>query len=198
MERQGYWLGVDLGTCVTSAAARGASSVTMLSLGRDGHDMPSVVAITGDGILVGEAAHRRGRTEPGSVAREFKRRMGDDTPLLVGGRAVTPEWLMSQLLDHVLTCAREQLGAAPDGVTLSYPATWGEHRRRRLSEAAALAGIDSVELVTEPEAAARFAAENGRLDVGELAAIFDLGGGTFDTALVRRVEAARYEMIGKA
>ncbi len=193
-----YRLGVDLGTSTTAAAVRDETSVSMLSLGSESHAVPSVVAVTAGGVLVGEPANRRSRTEPGTVAREFKRRLGDDTPLLLSGEPVTPEWLTAQLLGHVLGCAADERGMEPSQVVLSHPAQWAAHRLDRLRDAARLAGLDDVTLVPEPEAAARHSAETGRLGAGSVAGIFDLGGGTFDSAIVRRTDDAHFELVGRS
>ncbi len=53
-------------------------------------------------ILTGEAAARRVLTDPGRVAREFKRRLGDPTPILLGGGPYSAEALMAGLLRAVV------------------------------------------------------------------------------------------------
>ena len=74
-----YFLGIDLGTTYTAAAAERDGVVEALTLGNRTASVPSVVFLRDDGeILVGEAATRRATTDPGRVAREFKRRVGDD------------------------------------------------------------------------------------------------------------------------
>ena len=81
-----YCLGVDLGTTYSAAAVSRDGQVEVCSLGVSGPTLPSVVLLRSDGaVLVGEAAERRGVAEPGRVAREFKRRLGDPTPLILGG-----------------------------------------------------------------------------------------------------------------
>ena len=53
--------------------------------------MPSVLFLKPDGeFLVGEAAERRGVTEPDRLAREFKRRIGDHVPIMVAGAPFSP------------------------------------------------------------------------------------------------------------
>ena len=82
-EEQGmaYHLGIDLGTTYTAAAAERSGVVEALTLGNRTASVPSVVYLRDDGeILVGEAATRRATSDPGRVAREFKRRVGDPTP----------------------------------------------------------------------------------------------------------------------
>ena len=85
-----YWLGIDLGTTYTAAAlcrpVMGELETQVVRLGSRSPAMPSVLFLAGDGSLaVGEAAERYALTDPDRVVREFKRRIGDEIPLLVGG-----------------------------------------------------------------------------------------------------------------
>ena len=82
----GYRLGVDLGTTYTAAAVHVDGRVEMLGLGIRAMQVPSVVFVRRDGeIVVGEAAEQQGAADPSRVVREFKRRIGDSVPLVVGG-----------------------------------------------------------------------------------------------------------------
>ena len=82
----GYQLGIDLGTTYTAAAVARGGRVEVAALGTASPVIPSVVLLRADGeVLVGEVAVRRGQDEPTRVAREFKRRLGDPTPLVLGG-----------------------------------------------------------------------------------------------------------------
>ena len=94
-----YQLGVDLGTTYTAAAVFREGRARVVELGGRTATIPSVIFLRDDEtILTGEAANRRGLTEPGRVAREFKRRVGDPTPILLGGTPYSAESLMSKLL----------------------------------------------------------------------------------------------------
>jgi hypothetical protein len=86
-------------------------------------------------------------------------------------------------------------GEAPEEIRLTHPARWGRRRLEKLGLAAAMAGIENPTFVPEPVAAAvHFASE--RLSVGEHVAVYDLGGGTFDTAVLERTEEA-FRVIGQ-
>jgi actin-like ATPase involved in cell morphogenesis len=180
----GTRIGVDLGTTWT-AAAISAGRAEVLQLGTHTIAMPSAVAVDGDGIVVGEPAERRLASDPASGAREVKRRLGDTTPIVVGGRPYGPEALMAPLLAAAIDKAGAQLGAAPDAVTLTHPANWGEYKLDLLREIARLAGRDDVDLLPEPAAAALHYAQLGKLAPGDTVAVYDFGGGTFDVAVVR-------------
>ena len=96
----GYGVGVDLGTTWTAAAIRRpGGEPQVVSLGLRAPAVPTVVALHDDGTFaVGEAAVRRAADAPGTVAREFKRRVGDTVPILVDGRPFAPEALLGVVL----------------------------------------------------------------------------------------------------
>ena len=80
-----YSLGVDLGTTYSAAAVCRDGRVEICTLGTSAPAIPSVVVLRADGeILVGEVAERRSVSEPTRTGREFKRRLGDPTPLILG------------------------------------------------------------------------------------------------------------------
>jgi actin-like ATPase involved in cell morphogenesis len=185
-------LGVDLGTTWTAAAVTADGRTTPVALGSAGPAMPSVVAIVDGKPVAGEAAVRAGAADPTAVAREFKRRLGDTTPIVLGGTPYGAETLTGHLLAHVVATA----GGATE-VTLTHPATWGEYKLDLLREAGRVAGLGGVRLVPEPVAAAGHYARLGRLRAGDTVAVYDFGGGTFDAAVVR-LGADGPELLGRA
>ncbi|MDO8391633.1 MAG: Hsp70 family protein [Actinomycetota bacterium] len=179
----GYHLGIDLGTTNTVAAVSRAGATAVVQLSADSHALPSVATLRDDStVLVGEAAVRRALTEPTRVAREFKRRFGDAAPIVLGGKRTSAEALTTGLLTEVLRRVEETEGGPPTSVTLTHPAAWGPFRIEKLREAAAAAGLADVHLLPEPVAAALGNADRVR-SAGPVA-IYDLGGGTFDAAVV--------------
>ena len=193
-----YRLGVDLGTAYSSAAVGSQGKARMVALGNRSAVLPSVVFVReGGGVLVGEAADRRGMAEPARVAREFKRRFGDPVPFDLGGTELRAEQLMAIMLQAIFEATVAKEGERPDLIALTHPATWGQHKRAALRQAMADLDLDlpPVMLVTEPEAAAIYYAETEHLAVGEVVAVYDLGGGTFDAALLRRTEAG-FDLMG--
>ena len=94
-----YALGIDLGTSYSAAAVADESGrVEIFQLGERAAAIPSVVYARADGVLlVGDAAERRSLVEPARVGREFKRRLGDAVPLVLGGTPYDPEALISVL-----------------------------------------------------------------------------------------------------
>ena len=182
-----YQLGVDLGTTWTAAAVARQGQVQMTGLGNRSAAIPSVVHQAHDGTtLTGDAADRRGPSEPLRVAREFKRRLGDPTPVLLGGTPYSAEALLGMLLDAVVTRVIEREGGPPTHLTVTRPANWGPYKIELFEHAIGMAGIPAATTLTEPEAAALAYAANERVEPGALVAVYDLGGGTFDTAILRK------------
>ncbi len=194
-----YFVGIDLGTTYTAAAIYRNNRAQIFSLGGRSASIPSVVLLREDEtVLVGDAAVRRAITEPERVAREFKRRLGDTTPIIVGGSPYSAEALMARLLKSVLEEVEKREGQPPETIAISHPANWGPYKIDLLNQAIRLAGldVDAVVKLTEPEAAVISYASQERVEAGEVVAVYDLGGGTFDAAVLRRTDAG-FEIIGK-
>jgi molecular chaperone DnaK len=191
----GYALGVDLGTTYTAAAICRDGRAEIATLGSRTAAIPSVVHVHNGNVLVGEAAERRAASEPDRVAREFKRRVGDTTPIFLGGSPYSAEALMSHLLRWTVDEVSRTEGGPPDQVAVSYPANWGPYKRELLDNAIRQANLDHAETLTEPECAAIHYASTERVSVGDVVAVYDLGGGTFDAAVLRKT-AEGWETLG--
>jgi actin-like ATPase involved in cell morphogenesis len=193
----GYLLGIDLGTTFTAAAIARNGRVEMVSLGVHTSAIPSLVFMRDDEeVLVGEPAGRRGVTEPARLAREFKRRMGDTAPIMLGTTPYSPERLTAALLRFVIDAVATQEGGPPDRVAITYPANWGPFKVDVLRGACRLAEVPNAILLTEPFAAAVHYASTERVDPGDVVAVYDLGGGTFDAAVLRK-RADGWEQLGR-
>ena len=198
-----YGLGVDLGTTYTAAAISTADGVRIVQLQHDRYAVPSVVAPAGDDAqtTIGRDAQQLASMNTTRAAREFKRRFGDEIPMLVNGEPWMPEQLTALLLDGVYARVTRELGATPNHLVLTHPATWGEHRLGLLRDVVA-ASIDvPITLVPEPVAAAihfhdRCRSESRTIPPGSRIAVYDLGGGTFDTAVLG-LEDVGYQILGE-
>ncbi|WP_329049880.1 Hsp70 family protein [Amycolatopsis sp. NBC_01488] len=181
-------LSVDLGTSNT-VAVLSAHGMPPRVVEVDGSaNMPSAVFATEDGtIMVGRDAERRARLDPTRFEPNPKRRIDEQT-LLLGTDVVPVTDALAAILRRVLEETSRQLGGEqPDEVRLTHPAQWGQTRRNVLMSAARLAGVGGhILLVPEPvAAAAHFASFPGKsLAPGQALAVYDLGAGTFDVAVV--------------
>ncbi len=183
----GYSLGVDLGTTFVAAAIASKTRIEMFTLSDRSVVAPATVYAREDGTLVsGEAANLRAVSSPDRVSREFKRRLGSPTPVILGGQSHSVTALLGALLRDVVAKVEKNEGAPPERVVLTHPANWGPYRRGLFDEVPQHAGLGSTIMVTEPEAAAAHYAANRQLADGDTVAVYDLGGGTFDVTVLRK------------
>jgi YVTN family beta-propeller protein len=186
----GYRLGVDLGTTFTAAAISGRGGPVMLGLGNRAMQIPSVLFLQDNGeFLIGEAAEHRAASDPSRVVREFKRRLGDPVPMMVGPSPFSAQALSAKLLAAVVAMATVRRGAPPDEVVLTYPASWGAYKRELIDQVITLANIGPTTTCPEPQAAALQYAAGADLQLGDRVAVYDLGGGTFDVCVLEKTTA---------
>jgi len=194
-----YFLGVDLGTTYTAAAIRRDDRTEISALSDRSPAVPSVLLLDDDGTIhVGDAANRRAIARPDRVAREFKRRFGDPAPLIVGGTPYGADLLTARLLRWVVDLVSQREGRPPEGMAVTHPANWGSYKLELLRQAVHHADLDRVTeclTITEPQAAATWYASHERVEPGTAVAVYDLGGGTFDAAVLRRT-ADGFELLG--
>jgi len=197
-----YWLGIDLGTTYTAAAicwpVADGLEVQVVPLSNHSHAIPSVLYLPGDGSLViGEGAQRRALTDPDRVVREFKSRIGDEIPLLVGGAPYYAHDLAADFVGWLCQYVTDREGQRPDAVALTCPASWGPYKTGLFQRAVQDAGVPNVRVLSEPQAAAISYASRERVEVGATLAVYDLGGGTFDAAIVRKDSATEFTVLGQ-
>lgn len=201
-----YRLGVDLGTTYSAAALAREDGVAVVPLGHAAVDVPSgqmrvdvpsTVCVAADGsLVVGEAAEALAAERPTAVAREFKRRLGDHIPLIIDGRPFSPQTLMAQVLRWTVGQVTHREGLPPELLTVTCPANWGPYKHELLRQVIRMADVPSTIICTEPEAAAvRHAGADAQRE-GALVGIYDLGGGTFDAAVLRATGSGAFTLAG--
>ncbi|GLZ80226.1 hypothetical protein Afil01_50330 [Actinorhabdospora filicis] len=185
-------LGIDFGTSNTVAVLRRGDGRVEPVLFDGSPLLPSAVFAGDDGrLIVGADALHFGRTRPERLEPHPKRRVDDGSVLLGGTEYRVPE-LFAAVLRHAGTTAARLEGVRPL-VVLTHPAAWGRPRRDVLLRAAHEAGLPEPVLVPEPVAAVAY---HGRdLDAGSHIVVCDLGGGTFDAAVLRR-ETHGHTLLG--
>jgi molecular chaperone DnaK (HSP70) len=160
---------------------------------------PSAVFWDGQQMLVGTLAERRKRSEPESFAAEFKRGLAADSSVVLGRRRFRPVEQVVALLAALRAEAERLHGGPIARALITVPASYGlgDPRRARMIAAAEAAGLDTVELLPEPVAAAFAPVAGPPFVPGDLLLVYDLGGGTFDTALLR-IGERWHEVLGHA
>ncbi|WP_167174860.1 type VII secretion-associated protein [Saccharomonospora amisosensis] len=195
---------VDFGTsstCVVASVNGREPQVVVV----DGQPLlPSAVYAAQDGTLfVGQEAERQAAVDPSRFEPTPKRRI-DEGELLLGDTVLSVVDVVNAVLRRAVSEARRLAGGAEVALlVLTHPAEWGAVRTRLLRQAAAQLARE-VALVPEPVAAAVFhAATFAPTDVnqdrtvefsgkpGDVLAVLDLGGGTIDVSVVRRVSGHR-------
>ncbi|KUF06680.1 Hsp70 family protein [Leucobacter sp. G161] len=179
-------IGIDLGTtysCVIHYASDGTEQVIVTDSG--GELTPSVVHISGSGdVTVGEDAKELLLEDPDNVVVGIKRHMGKDYPLEYAERTLTPEGISALILSKLAADAATALGVTPADLqaVITVPAYFGIAEKEATAAAARIANLDCPELLPEPVAAAY--SYGLASDPTKTSLVYDLGGGTFDVAVV--------------
>lgn len=198
---QGYHLGIDLGpTCTAAAVCRAAAPgrPEPVALGTSDAAIATTAFLADDGeLLVGEAARRRSAAEPQRVARGFTRRIGDDTPLVLGAHTATAAEIAARFVRAVVDLVAAREGGAPDTVALTHPAGWGAHRLDTLTRALTAVGLADVLLVSEPAAAALGHTGATGLAAGTVLAVYDLGGDSFEASVLGGGTDGNPQLLGR-
>ena len=195
-------LGIDLGTTFSCVAQVNARGIPKTLPNADGDLItPSVVFFDEHDIVVGKEAVKAAFVKPEMVARYVKREMGK--PMFwksFAGESYPPEVIQSLVLEKLKQDAQIKAGPVADAV-ITVPAYFSEPKRRATQDAGRLAGLNVLDIINEPTAAAiAFGVEEGFLDTEgeamseETILVYDLGGGTFDVSVVR-IESKRFRVI---
>jgi molecular chaperone DnaK len=194
----GKLVGIDLGTTFSAIATLDDRGHAITLPNRDGEMLtPSAVLLAEEGAVVGQAALDVALEQPDRVATLIKRRIGHATfGRLVAGREFRPETLSAIILRKLLQDAEHRIGPIARAV-ITVPAYFDDTRRKATKDAGRIAGVDVLDILDEPTAAAlaysfqpRSRAQNLSADdvvpnANQTVLVYDLGGGTFDVTLVR-------------
>jgi len=178
--------GIDLGTTNSSIALYDGNEVRVFK-NRDMMDItPSVVRIEKTGrIIVGRRAYQSLFTDADNVAAEFKRWMGqsDRKHFKAADKMLTAEELSAEILKSLLDDARRLTTDLVKAAVITVPAAFGQLQCEATARAATLAGLTEAPLLQEPLGASiAYSMKPGSKNKRWL--VYDLGGGTFDIAIV--------------
>lgn len=193
-------LGIDFGTCYSSAALLVEDIPTPINAPlTPGYSLPSSIFITEQGeILVGQAAENSRQKKPQRYRREFKRDLGSPDPYNFGDVFMLPEELVTEVLKKLkIEAEKVALGRGVRSLTevlITVPATYSSYKRGLMQKAGEKAGFSQVQLLEEPVAAAIYYAHHAQIDDGDIILVYDLGGGTFDAALIQK-QGDKYQML---
>jgi molecular chaperone DnaK len=188
-------VGIDLGTTYSLIAHLDAQGRPCCIPNAHGELLtPSVVLFEDGGSIVGKEAVRASVEEPEKVAVWVKRDMGEKVyRKRLNGEFLPPEVISSLVLRSLKADAERKIGGSLSKAVITVPAYFEETRRRATMDAGKLAGLDVIDIINEPTAAAiAYGYHLGFLDRGcrltgdqpLRVLVFDLGGGTFDVTIV--------------
>jgi chaperone protein DnaK len=197
-------VGIDLGTTNSLVAYMEGDFPKVIPDAEGRVLLPSVVAFTPDGVLVGDAAKRQLVRNPTRTIYSIKRFMGrghedvkeelryfpfqvlpsrEIVRIRVGEREVTPPEVSALILRALKERAEAHLGEPVLKAVITVPAYFNDSQRQATKDAGRIAGLEVVRIVNEPTAAS-LAYGLHRLKEGTVA-VYDLGGGTFDISILK-------------
>jgi len=181
-------IGIDLGTTNSLVSVWQDGQAVLISNALGETLTPSAVSLGNDDtVLVGRAARDRWLTQPETGAVSFKRYMGSNRVLRLGKRAFRPEELSALVLKSLKADAERFLGETVTEAVITVPAYFSDAQRTATRHAGELAGLTVRRLVNEPTAAAlAYGLQEAANESTFL--VLDLGGGTFDVAILERFE----------
>lgn len=181
--------GIDLGTTYSAISYVDETGRPTVCRNTDSLETtPSVVFFENESnVVVGSVAKSSAIAYPDRVVDLIKRQMGTETSFVYDGKTYTPESVSALILKQLAQDAEAHTGTKVDRVVITVPAYFGMLERDATKNAGKIAGLDVIGIVPEPVAAALHYdattdAEN------KVVLVYDLGGGTFDTSVIRIAE----------
>ena len=179
------YIGIDLGTTYSAIAYVNEHGVPEVIENSEGErTTPSVVLFDGNEIHVGSYAKDNMSVYPGQGVEFVKRYMGEKLwSFEYNGRTYNASQISSFILKKLKEDAEAKLGTSIKDVVITVPAYFGDPQRRATIEAGELAGLNVVQVINEPTAAA-YSYGLHKLGKDQRILVFDLGGGTFDVTVM--------------
>lgn len=202
-------VGIDLGT-TNSLVAISKNQKPEVLLDKNGNFMqPSVVALLKDILIAGVATQNLNQEKIYSIKRLMGKGFGDvrdiknlpfqikkvdeQLKVLLGDKELTAVEISAQILKTLKNIAEENLQKTIYKAVITVPAYFDEAARNATKQAADLAGLEVLRLISEPTAAA-VAYGLDKKSEGKFI-VFDLGGGTFDVSILELSKGV-FKVIG--
>ena len=190
--KQTYAVGIDLGTTYSCIASLNEHGQPVTIPNQEGElSTPSAVFFDGDQPIVGTEAIRNAIASPDRVVQHAKRYMGNAQKFWrIGDIRYSPVHISGLILRKLISAAQDQIGEIHNAV-ITVPAQFSDSQRHATLLAGHAAGLERIEMINEPVAAALcHVLGNEGLAFTELAIdqqllVYDLGGGTLDLAIVK-------------
>ena len=206
----GKVIGIDLGTTNSCVAVMEQGEAVVIPNSEGSRTTPSMVAFADGGSrLVGQIAKRQAVTNPESTIYSTKRLIGrkfkdrevarttgsvpyrivpaenGDAWVEVGGKQLSPAEISAMVLAKMKQTAEDYLGEPVTEAIITCPAYFNDAQRQATKDAGRIAGLEVLRIINEPTAAAlAYGIDKKQTAKGELLAVYDLGGGTFDITIL--------------
>ncbi len=197
-------VGIDLGTTNSLVAYMKDGTPTVIP-GRTGRTMvPSVVAMTDNGLIVGDPAKEHLTRSPERTVYSVKRFMGKGLAdvqselayfpytltekggvirIQLGEKTYSPPQISAMILKELKQRAEAHLGESITKAVITVPAYFNDSQRQATKDAGMIAGLEVLRIINEPTAASLAYGLQQRTQ-GTIA-VYDLGGGTFDISILK-------------
>lgn len=191
-----YIFGIDLGTTYSCISYVDESGRPVVVKNMEGSDItPSVVNFADpQHVVVGEVAKDNAVTDPENTVSMVKRLMGKtDDAGTFNGEKKSPEEVSSYILRKLTEDAAKNLDSEVKDVVITCPAYFGTEERTATKNAGTIAGLNVIEIISEPTAAALFYGCSKEQE-DKTILVYDLGGGTFDVT-VMSIKSGNIEVV---
>jgi chaperone protein DnaK len=197
-------VGIDLGT-TNSLVAFMKDGLPSVIPGRTGRTMvPSVVAMTDNGLIVGDPAREHLIRNPERTVYSVKRFMGKGLVdvqselayfpyqlteqggvirIKLGEKTYSPPQISAMILKELKQRAEAYLGESITKAVITVPAYFNDSQRQATKDAGMIAGLEVLRIINEPTAASL--AYGLQQKTQGTIAVYDLGGGTFDISILK-------------
>ncbi len=180
--------GIDLGTtysCIATLDRNGNPEVVRNQADASDTLASAVFFESADNVVIGNSAKDMVETDGERVVQFVKREIGKPNARTYefDGKTYTPVEISALILGRLKQMVEEQ-GGSVDDVVITCPAYFGLEERNATKKAGELAGMNVLNLINEPTAAAlSYCARQFQEERTIL--VYDLGGGTFDVTIVK-------------
>ncbi len=197
-------VGIDLGTTNSLVAYMDDGRPKVIP-GRNGRTLvPSVVAMTDSGLIVGDPAKEYLIRSPERTIYSVKRFMGKGLAdvreelayfpyalheqggvirIQIGEKSYSPPQISAMILKELKQRAEAYLGESITKAVITVPAYFNDSQRQATKDAGMIAGLEVLRIINEPTAASLAYGLQKRTQ--GMIAVYDLGGGTFDISILK-------------
>jgi molecular chaperone DnaK len=206
-------IGIDLGTTNSCVAVMEGGVPQVIPNQEGARTTPSIVGFTAKGErLVGQIAKRQALTNPKNTVFAVKRLIGrkfdspeasearqflpfqlvessnGDVHIQIEEKVYSPPEISSFVLQQLKAAAEDYLGEAVEEAIITVPAYFNDPQRQATKDAGLIAGLKVSRIINEPTAAALAYGLKNSGKAGQLVAVYDLGGGTFDITILEMTD----------